>query len=92
MNAFNRAELYLTRSMPEQARITGILAQNGIEYQVICRSRDAAAFIPEGSGPGGQRSACGQDLAHYYQYRVYVRRKDLARARFLTGLAAGGPR
>lgn len=92
MNVFNRAELYLTLSMPEQARITGILAENGIEYQVICRSHDSSSFMPDERGHRERHGVFGEDMAHYYQYSVYVRRKDLERARYLTGLEAGGPR
>ena len=73
IHLFNRKELLLTSSMERQARVRDVLAANNIPYLVrtssnISRSR---AVIP------------GMRMDMLYQYRIYVKRSDYEKAKFL---------
>ena len=73
IHLFNRKELLLTSSMERQARIRDILETNHIPYRVrtssnISRSR---GVIP------------GMRMDLMYQYRIYVKRSDYEKAKFL---------
>ena len=74
IHLFNRKELLLTSSMERQARVRDILETNHIPYRVrtssnISRSR---GVIP------------GMRMDLMYQYRIYVKRSDYEKAKFLT--------
>lgn len=73
IHLFNRKELLLTSSMERQARVRDILETNHIPYRVrtssnISRSR---GVIP------------GMRMDLMYQYRIYVKRSDYEKAKFL---------
>jgi len=73
IHLFNRKELLLTSSMERQARVRDVLAANHIPYRVrtssnISRSR---GVIP------------GMRMDLMYQYRIYVKRSDYEKAKFL---------
>ena len=73
IHLFNRKELLLTSSMERQARVRDILAANHIPYRVhtssnISRSR---GVIP------------GMRMDMLYQYRIYVKRSDYEKAKYL---------
>lgn len=74
IHLFNRKELLLTSSMERQARVRDILETNHIPYRVrtssnISRSR---GVIP------------GMRMDLMYQYRIYVKKSDYEKAKFLT--------
>ena len=73
---FNRAELTMTYSMDEQARVRNILADNGIDYTVKIHNPNAG---------GTQRRSSGFMLNqdYLYEYHIYVRKKDLDYAQHL---------
>ena len=73
IHLFNRKELLMTTSMERQARVRDMLAANKIPYLVrtssnISRSR---GVIP------------GMRMDMLYQYRIYVKRSDYEKAKFL---------
>ena len=73
IHLFNRKELLLTSSMERQARVRDMLAANKIPYLVrtssnISRSR---GVMP------------GMRMDMLYQYRIYVKRCDYEKAKFL---------
>ena len=73
IHLFNRKELLMTTSMERQARVRDMLAANKIPYLVrtssnISRSR---GVIP------------GMRMDMLYQYRIYVKRCDYEKAKFL---------
>ena len=75
IHLFNRKELLLTSSMERQARVRDVLAANNIPYLVrtssnISRNR---TVIP------------GMRMDLLYQYRIYVKRVDYEKAKFLIG-------
>lgn len=74
IHLFNRKELLITSSMEQQGRVRDILAANHIPYRVrtssnISRSR---GVIP------------GMRMDLMYQYRIYVKKSDYEKAKFLT--------
>ena len=75
IHLFNRKELLLTSSMERQARVRDMLAANKIPHLVrtssnISRSR---GVIP------------GMRMDMLYQYRIYVKRSDYEKAKYLIG-------
>ena len=75
IHLFNRKQLLLTSSMERQARVRDMLAANKIPYLVrtssnISRSR---GVMP------------GMRMDMLYQYRIYVKRSDYEKAKYLIG-------
>ncbi len=73
IHLFNRKELLQTSSMERQARVRDLLDGNKIPYLVrtssnVSRSR---GMIP------------GMRMDMLYQYRIYVKRSDYEKAKFL---------
>ena len=73
IHLFNRKELLLTSSMERQARVRDLLSANKIPYRVktssnISRSR---GVIP------------GMRMDMLYQYRIYVKKDDYEKAKYL---------
>ena len=73
IHLFNRKELLLTTSMERQAKVRDVLVVNKIPYLVrtssnISRSR---TVIP------------GMRMDLLYQYRIYVKKSDYEKAKFL---------
>lgn len=76
LTMFNRRELLITFRMEEQARIRGLLASHGIEYQIRTENLSARASR-------GRAGSFGIDPDAAYEYKIYVHRKDYQRAKAL---------
>ena len=81
INLFNRTELLVTFSMEEQNRVCGILAANGIDYQVKTVNPSARSYI--GGSGRGRSGSFGIDYDAAYQYSICVHSKDYERATHL---------
>ena len=73
IHLFNRKELLLTSSMERQARVRDMLAANKIPYLVRTSSNISRS---QGVMPGMR-------MDMLYQYRIYVKRSDYEKAKFL---------
>ena len=73
IHLFNRKELLMTSSMERQAKVRDILAANNIPYRVLTSSNVSRSrtVIP------------GMRMDMLYQYRIYVKRSDYEKAKFL---------
>lgn len=67
---WNRKELMITTDLNRQADICNALADHHIDYQV--KVRDLVG-----------KSSLGIDWKYSYEYRIYVRRKDYEKAKWL---------
>ena len=72
---FNRAELLFTYDQAEFDHIRGNLRHAGIDYQY--RTRDLAVR----SGARGRTSTFGLNNSVRIEYKIYVRKEDLDRAK-----------
>lgn len=72
ITVFNRAELFLTYSMREQSNIRALLKAGDMEYVVEAKSLGEDARRNMGSS---------QNLECAIEYRIFVRKKDLDRAK-----------
>ena len=72
LTLFNRAELLVTCDMIRLARVREALAAADIDY--ICRAKAL-------SGRGGHTSSFGVGPGARVEYKVYVKRTDLERAK-----------
>jgi hypothetical protein len=73
IHLFNRKELLLTSSLEHQARVRDLLAANKIPYRVktssnLSRSR---TVLP------------GMRMDVRYQYRIYVKKEDYEKAKYV---------
>ena len=76
IHLFNRAELLLTCDLNRLNRVRDALAAAGIDYQY--RTKDLS-----NRGGRGRRSTFGLNQDAMVEYKLYVRREDLSRARTL---------
>ncbi len=79
---FNRRELLSTYDINRQADVRSMLAQNGIDYTVWTRTPHSASLGRAGRGHVG---TLGMDMKYYYEYKIYVHKKDYDRAIRLIG-------
>lgn len=79
---FNRKEVLSTFDMKLQADTRCVLAQNNIDYTVWARSPHSASLGRTGRAYVG---TLGMDMNHYYEYKIYVHKKDYDRAIGLIG-------
>lgn len=70
---FNRKEVLLTYSMKEQADIRKLLSCNRINF--ITRTRNSLNYSR------GRVGGTGWNTETSYEYKIYVNRKDYARAK-----------
>ena len=82
ITVFNRREVLNTYDMKQQADARSILAQNGIDYTVWARSPHTASL---GRTSRAYIGTLGMDMSHYYEYKIYVHKKDYDRAVGLIG-------
>ena len=73
-----RAELFITFSSEEQARIRALLSQNGIDYRLKVVDRSAPS--PLSTGRRGRTGSFGESPALACEYIFTVRKEDLLRA------------
>lgn len=71
ITVFNRAELFVTQSMEQYAKVTDALAAAGIEYTSKVISRSSGRH---GYGPRMNTGTFGQSMAFEYTYYVYVKK------------------
>jgi len=65
---FNRAELLMTYNLSEQVRVRNILSDNNIEYITKTHCPTSGS---------NRRSSFALNMDYLYEYRIYVRKKDL---------------
>ena len=75
---WNRAELTLTYSLEEQAKIRTALAQNNIDYTVKTVNRKSPS--PFSAGSRARTGTAGEKLDLMYEYIFYVKKDDLSLA------------
>jgi hypothetical protein len=75
INIFNRREVFLTRDMNEVNRIKGLLTSNSIVH--ITRVNSGISL--------GRSRGSGVRADYAYEYRIYVHKDDLTRARHAIG-------
>ena len=73
---FFKRELATTRDMALYQKITGILRDAGIVYTTITNSP---------TNPGRYHGVPGIKTEVAYEYRIFVKKKDLEQARYLIG-------
>ena len=73
IHLFNRKELLMTTGMERQANVRNILTANNIPYRVIAKSNlsRSRTMLP------------GMRMDLQYQYYIYVKRSDYAKAKYL---------
>ena len=79
IHLFNRAELLLTYDLNRLNQVRDALAAAGIDCQ--CRTKDPSS--PTAFSARGQRGTLGLNREFMVEYKLYVRREDLSRARSL---------
>ena len=79
IHLFNRAELLLTYDQDRLDQVRDALAAAGIDYRY--RTKDLSS--PTVFSARGQRGTLGLDRRSMVEYKLYVRREDLSRARSL---------
>lgn len=72
---FNRRELTMTYSMAQQAKIRDLLASHNIAYSIKVFSRLARGASRSHTG------SLGINMDAAYEYRFYVHKADLEKAR-----------
>lgn len=77
---FNRMEVLNTYDISRQADARSVLAQNKIDYTVNVRTPHSAYF---GRTSRGYVGTLGMDMSHYYEYKIYVHKRDYEKARAL---------
>ena len=91
---FNRAELFTDVNQEAAAKVWSTLKANGIEYEMSTK-QDVSTLRKNIHYSQGMNVGHGGIPASYfgdaptYIYRIYVKRKDLERAREVCALRAG---
>ena len=81
ISLFNRAELLITYDLDRLNRARSALAAAGIDYQY--RTKDLASPSVFDSGSRSRTGSFGMDRNACVEYKLYVRKDDLARAQSL---------
>lgn len=71
---FNRREVRITRSLEEEAKISGALQNAGIETRVLTNSM---------TNLGRYRGGIGINPDFAYEYRIYVKKSDYEMAKYV---------
>ncbi len=77
ITVFNRKELIITMEMNRQAKVRDILSQNGVDYTVKTTNLETAPIL------GNRRAHTGSfgiNPNYSYEYKIYVHKKDYAKA------------
>lgn len=78
---FNRKELIITMDMGMQMNVRDVLSANKIDYVIKTKNLYCASFA------GSRRSyvgSFGTDSNYMYEYKIYVRKCDFDKAKYLT--------
>ena len=75
---FNRKEVLVTFDMKEQARVRGILANNGVDYRIKTVNRMSPSAVP--AGGRGRVGTVGQRPDTTLEYIFYVKKSDYEKA------------
>ena len=81
LTPLNRKELTVTYSLKEQARIRDILSANGIDYNI--KTLNTTSPSPMTAGRRAILGNFGIDQSVAYEYKIYVKKDELERARYL---------
>lgn len=81
---WNRAELALAFSLEECERIRAALDGEEIPYHVACMNRSSPGLFRMGTRE--RWGTAFENPEASWQYRIYVKRGDLSRARWAAGL------
>lgn len=81
ITVFNRKELLLTHDMQKQGDVRTILQNNQIPYRVKVTNRYSPS--PFSSSPRARTGTLGTDPARLYEYKIYVKKTDYERAKYL---------
>lgn len=85
ISVFNRVELFMTYDMQRQSEIRSLLQSNHIEYYV--KVKNLLSSSPFSSNPRARTGTFGIDLTKAYEYKIYVRKSDYERAKYLIDSA-----
>lgn len=92
LTLFNRKKLLTDVSSEEIARVIEILKQNCLEYEVVSK-RNQSTYAMQARARYGMRTGLGdaRAVSHCigpvsFVYHIYVRGKDLTKARNLAGI------
>ncbi len=92
LTLLNRKKLLTDVSSEEIARVIEILKQNHLEYEVVSK-RTQSTYAMHARAKHGMRAGFGEARVVSdcigpvsFVYHIYVRGKDLARARNLAGI------
>ena len=92
LTLFNRKKLLTDVSSEEISKVIEILKQNRLEYEVVSK-RNQSTYAMQARARHGMRTGFGDARVVSdcigpvsFVYHIYVRGKDLARARNLTGI------
>ena len=93
ITVFNRALLFIDSNSEAAANVWSVLEANGIEYEMntkqnVSTLRKAVQFrssMGAGSGYGGMSASYFTDTPDYV-YIIYVKKKDLTRAKEICHL------
>ena len=91
INIFNRAELFVDVSQEAAAKVWSVLEENGIEYEMSTKQststlRKNIHYSQAMGATGGGLPASYYGEVSQYVYKIYVKKKDLARAKELCSL------
>ena len=88
---FNRAELFVDVNQEAAAKVWSTLKENGIEYEMTTKQnvstfRKNIHYSQVMYGTGGGMPASSYGSVSNYVYKIYVKKKDLERAKELCSL------
>ena len=89
ITVFNRKELLLTHDIQKQGDVRAILQSNHIPYQVKVTNRYSPS--PFGNSPRARTGTFGADPARLYEYKIYVKKADYEKAKFLLNTKKASP-
>ncbi len=86
---FNRKELLLTYDMQRQGDVRAVLQNNRIPYRVKVTNRYSPS--PFSNRPRSHTGTFGADPARLYEYKIYVKKADYEKAKFLLNTKKASP-
>jgi len=81
ITVFNRKELLLTHDMQKQGDVRAVLQNSKIAYRVKVTNRHSPS--PFSGVPRSRTGTLGVDLGRAYEYKIYVRKSDYEKAKYL---------
>lgn len=85
ITVFNRKELFLTYDMQRQSEIRTLLQGHNIEYRV--KVKNLLSPSPFSGSSRARTGTFGVDLTKTYEYKIYVKKSDYERAKYLMNSA-----